>query len=64
MRGVLNGCTVLVVGGVAAGATTGAAVAADPRSGDGVFDDQSLCGKVKIRLMLRFLVITPVEAQL
>ena len=47
VAGVLNGCTALVVGGVAAGATTGAAVAADPRSGDGVFDDQSLRGKVK-----------------
>lgn len=43
---VLNGCTALVVGGVAAGATSGAAVASDPRSSDGVFDDQSLRGKV------------------
>lgn len=40
------GCTALVVGGVAAGATSGAAVASDPRSGDGVFDDQSLRRKV------------------
>jgi osmotically-inducible protein OsmY len=47
VAGVLNGCTALVVGGVAAGATTGAAVVTDPRSGDSVFDDQSLRGKVK-----------------
>lgn len=40
------GCTALVVGGVAAGATSGAAVASDPRSSDGVFDDQSLRRKV------------------
>ncbi len=42
----LDGCTALVVGGVAAGATSGAAVASDPRSSDGVFNDQSLRGKV------------------
>ncbi len=43
----LSGCTALVVGGVAAGATTTAAVATDPRSGGGVIDDQDLRGKVK-----------------
>ena len=43
---VLNACTALVVGGVAAGATSGAAVASDPRSSRGVFDDQSLRSKV------------------
>ena len=42
----LNGCTALVVGGVAAGATSGAAVANDPRSSDGVFSDQDLRSKV------------------
>lgn len=42
----MYGCAAVVVGGVAAGATTGAAVAADPRSSNGVFDDQSLRGKV------------------
>lgn len=44
--GAMYGCTALVVGGVAAGATSGAAVASDPRSSDGVFDDQSLRRKV------------------
>ena len=43
---VLNACTALVVGGVAAGATSGAAVASDPRSSSGVFDDQGLRSKV------------------
>ncbi len=42
----LSGCTALVVGGVAAGATSGAVVATDPRSSDGVFSDQELRGKV------------------
>lgn len=43
---VLSGCAAVVVGGVAAGATSGAAVATDPRSSTGVFDDQSLKNKV------------------
>jgi len=45
--GILDGCAAAVVGGVAAGATTGAAVATDPRSGGGVVDDQKLRGSVK-----------------
>ncbi len=44
---VLSGCAAVVVGGVAAGATSGAAVAADPRSADGVVSDQKLRGKVE-----------------
>lgn len=40
----MYGCAAVVVGGVAA-ASTGA-VASDPRSSSGVFDDQSLRGKV------------------
>lgn len=44
---LLNGCAAVVVGGVAAGATSGAAVAADPRSADGVVSDQKLRGKVE-----------------
>lgn len=40
------GCAAAVVGGAAAGATTGVAVAEDPRGGSGVFDDQSLRSKV------------------
>ncbi|MDD3265571.1 MAG: BON domain-containing protein [Burkholderiales bacterium] len=40
------GCAAAVVGGVAAGATTGVAVAEDPRSSSGVFDDQGLRSKV------------------
>lgn len=46
MCSVASGCAAVVVGSVAAGATTGAAVATDPRSSDGVFDDQSLKRKV------------------
>jgi osmotically-inducible protein OsmY len=46
MCSVASGCAAVVVGGVAAGATTGVAVATDPRSSDGVFDDQSLKRKV------------------
>lgn len=44
--GINIGCTALVVGGVAAGATAGAAVATDPRDSSGVTDDQSLRRKV------------------
>ncbi len=44
---LLSGCAAVVVGGVAAGATSGAAVATDPRSSSGVFDDQGLKNKVK-----------------
>lgn len=40
------GCAAAVVGGAAAGVTTGVAVAEDPRSSSGVFDDQSLRSKV------------------
>ena len=43
----LSACGALVIGGVAAGATGGAAVASDPRSSGGVFSDQNLRGKVK-----------------
>ena len=44
---ILSACGALIVGGVAAGATSGAAVASDPRSSSGVFDDQGLRSKVK-----------------
>ncbi len=40
------GCAAAVVGGAAAGATAGVAVAEDPRSSSGVFDDQELRRKV------------------